>query len=137
MPKKNTQLRAYMYHQGEDFECSFLVFHYTARQAKSFAAKKGLGDIFFDYGEYTELKAVRRDYLDEFLRSDAKEPYVEEDDEILRDAGWTSAGNNICPYCSKGPIVYKDRIDYSLCKVCMFCTECIEKYGHEEGCANA
>jgi hypothetical protein len=135
MPRKNTQLRAYMYWNGGD--CRF-IFALTSAKARAIGIESS--QEFYDtWNEISGVTAKRRPDLDHLLDRDAKEPYSVRSDLTLREAYFWFGDyrGDPCLKCEKHEIVNTwSECNFPATAICSECGQCAE-CGCEKGCENA
>lgn len=116
------RLKAFMVYDTEPENGAFLVFAYKQSQAKVICLR---GWPALEDPEYIDMRATRQKQADRVCRLTT--PYIEEDFEILRKAGWHGMDREKCESCG---LASMDMTKYYICPECNKCKEC----GHDNKC---
>lgn len=115
-------LKAYQVHDGFPEENAVLVYAYTEGGAKVMAVSNS--SVFDDPDE---LIAERLPEADTHVLENAKLPYVETSDHVLRMLGWHDEGDRRCATCGLAEMGGA----FPVCDECYQCNEC----GHHDECS--
>lgn len=119
----NKPLKAFIVHEFDPCEGSFLVFATSHTEAKKQCYYNW---PFIETPEWIDLRARRLPETDNLARGTT--PYIEEDFKVLRQAGWHGVFE--LARCSRCGLASMDMEEYRVCPECGQCKEC----GHGDKC---